>query len=367
MVEFYKPLRLSAKRLDRYLAGGWFRSSNGLFRNQILCLDGQLCTVVNIRLPLRNLRFGKSQRKILNRSRRCTIEIAPLRIDEELDALYQLTKSRFKGFVFPNLSSFLYDFFDRAIFKSFTVRVYHEGKLIAASVFDCGEKSIMSVLGIYDPEYSDWSPGKLTMLLEIQWAMQNGFHHYYPGYVLHESRSFDYKTSLGKYQFLGAKNRWTYDYQKAIQASPVAEINAKSKILEEALHELNIPCKRLLYKLFSLGYAYEEGSFVRYPIIFVLPELSENPFKICLAAYHLESDSYHISQPIPVHDEFLAAHQSLEFQNADVYYDLVLQDNLEDRFEYASAKQLAQNFHALWSKRGNRSGLKSMALGKFTS
>lgn len=364
LVEFYKPRKLSAKRLDRYLAGGWFRSSNGLFRNHILCLDGQLCTVVNIRLPLVNHRFKKSHQRLLKKAENFRVEIGPLKLCTQMEELYHHTKKRFKGFVFPELSSFLYDSLNRKIFSSYQVKVYDNEVLVAASVFDLGESGCMSVLGLYDPRYKAVSPGILTMLLEVQWANENGFKYYYPGYVLDESNTFDYKLSLGDYQYLSKSKRWIKDYQRILDDSPVKRIEAASQELALALHQAKIPNQRMLYKLFSLGYAYPEGTFLRHLVIFVLPELSENPFKVSVVAYDYEHDGFRISHPWPVHDDFLAENQSEEFQDPSVYYDMILQDSLEDEHFFESPVAACVEISRLLLRKGQHPSVGQMFMGK---
>lgn len=366
LVEFYKPRSLSRKRLDRYLAGGWFRSSNGLFRNRILCLDGKLCTVVNIRLHLQEHQWSKSQRRLLNKMDQYRVEIGPLKISRDMEQLYLKTKHRFKGFVFPDLHSFLYDFMDKKIFHSYQVRVYDGQQLIAASIFDCGEKGLMSVLGLYDADYKKISPGMLTMLLEMQWAKAKGFQYYYPGYVLHESESFNYKRQLGDFHFLNENHRWTKNYKSVVKSSPVPQLQAKSEQLAKALKQANIPFNQLYYKLFALGYAYPPGTFVRHPIIFILPELSDNPFKISIAGYDEESDSFRLSHPLPVQDEFLAQHQSKEFLDTNLYYDLVLQDSLEDQYPFFSVSELVEEIQRRL-KKSSQHFFKPINLGKTIS
>ncbi len=367
LVEFYKPRKLSAKRLDRYLAGGWFRSSNGLFRNRFLCLDGQLCTVVNIRLPLANHAFKKTHRRLLSKAKSLRIEIGPIKLCAQMEELYRRTKHRFKGFVFPELSSFLYDSLDRKIFQSYHVKVYDNEVLVAASVFDIGEHGIMSVLGLYHPEYNHISPGILTMLLEVEWGKENGFLFYYPGYVLEESSAFNYKKSLGNYQYLSNSHRWISRYDEIVKQSPVKEIEEASKELALALHQAKIPHQRMLYKLFSLGYAYPEGTFLRHVIIFVLPELSSNPFKVSLVAYDAERGLFRLSHPWPVHDEFLAMNQSEEYQDPTIYYDMILQDSMDDDMYFEEADEACAEIQRMLHKKAQRNPMGEVFMGKPSS
>ncbi len=340
LIEYYKPRSLSAKRLDKFLAGGWFRSSNGLFRNKILCLSGQLCTVLNVRIPLEDYSLSKSMRKLRNKNRDFRVDIGPLQICHQMEDLYDLTRFRFKGFIFPDIYSFLFDLFDREIFNSYHVKVYDGDKLIGASIFDLGQNSVMSVLGLHDPDYKKYSMGKYTMLQEVLYAQSSGFKYYYPGYVLKEKDDFDYKLSLGKFQGLSPNGRWVDLSKVHGSSSPADKIRKASEILSDALNRAGIPNKKLLYKLFSLGYAYPSGTFLKQPVIFIVPELRSNPFKITVAAYDHESGDYKLTYPIPIQDKYLAENQSDEFKDGDVYYDMILQDNEEEEFHFSQPAAL---------------------------
>ena len=68
MIQHYNPRSLSPARLDKYLASGWFRSTNILYRSEILCLDGGIFAPVNIRLKLSEYTFSKSLRKIYSKN-----------------------------------------------------------------------------------------------------------------------------------------------------------------------------------------------------------------------------------------------------------------------------------------------------------
>lgn len=269
-------------------------------------------------------------RRLISKNAQFRVEIAPLEICSDLERLYILTSERFKGFVFPNIQTFLFDFADKGIFRSYHVKVYHGDRLIAASVFDKGDNSVMSILGMHDPQYSKYSLGVYTMLCEVDYAKEQGLRWFYPGYVLEESSLFDYKLSIGNFQFLQPTGRWKYDKQELVRQSPVPAINTKTDELEIALDKAKIPNKRLMYKLFSLGFAYPKGTFVREPIIFVLPELTNNPFKLSLAAYDEEMGRFVLRHPMMIQESFLSVSQTEEYQNPDIYYDQILQEGDED-------------------------------------
>src|SRR5690606_37344966 len=120
----------------------------------------------------------------------------------------------------------------------------------------------------------------------------------------------------------------------------------------------------LMYKLFSLGYAYPRGTFLRNPIIFVLPELTDNPFKISLATYDQEMVPFKLSHPLPVQDNYLSENQSSEFQNIQVYYDQILQDSLEDTRYFQSAEELLLHLENKLQHRQNRPAIGHPYVGK---
>ncbi|TNE80528.1 MAG: GNAT family N-acetyltransferase [Bacteroidetes bacterium] len=360
LIAYYRPQKLSASRLDQYLAGAWFRSSNNLFKVKMLILDGELCTVLNIRLDLRKHAWSQSMRKIKRKNKAFRVETGPLKLCAQMERLYHLTTHRFKGFVFPDLFSFLYDYQNKNIFHSWHIKVWDGDRLVAASVFDMGNESMMSVLGLYDPEYMKYSPGMYTMMQEVELAKQKGLKWYYPGYVLAESKLFDYKLNLGTYHYYRYDGKWIKDPSSLISESPVHEIQGVSAQLELALKKSGIPHQRLLYKLYSLGFAYEPGTFVKHPLIFMLPELTTNPFKLSIAAYNFELKCFELCHPMMVQDSFIQENQREEYEHIDVYYDHILQDSPEDIEYFDKVEDLLKRIKEMLIQKEGRFGFEAM-------
>ncbi|WNJ16392.1 hypothetical protein [Pontibacter sp. G13] len=255
LVEYYFPQSLSPARLDRYLAGGWFRSGPSLFRTQVLCLDGNMYSVINIRVPLDGYRPGKSLRKLYNQnSRKFRVEIGEAFIDLEKERLYQTQKKRFKGFIFDTLEEFLYAGSAFYLFDTREVRVYDGDKLVAVSYFDAGSNSIASLLGLYDQSYADRSLGMFTMLVEIHYAQSKGLKFYYPGYVLEGMSAFDYKLRLGSIQYHNWKGRWR-PFPKVNEETLVVEKIQQGLVAAQRLLDAKcVPYESSLYPFFSVGY-----------------------------------------------------------------------------------------------------------------
>ena len=106
LIEIYSPRTLSKKRLDQLLSQGWFRSCNSLFRPQIIFLDNLLSDIVHVRLKLKDYTLGKRQLKRFNKIHsNFTVRTGTLNINDEKEALYDMHKAKFKGFIFTASSN----------------------------------------------------------------------------------------------------------------------------------------------------------------------------------------------------------------------------------------------------------------------
>ena len=273
LVQYYQPYALSPGRLDRYLASGWFRNSTLLFRSRVLCLEGEMLDVVNIRLPLQQYTFPHHLQKLWRRTQRSfTTRIGPARIDKDKNHLYHLHKKKFHGFIYPNLKQFLHSEGLQRVFNTWQVEVFDGEQLIAYSFFDVGQQSISSIIGIYDEKYSRHSLGIYSMLAEVQFALDNNMKYYYPGFIFNKPSPFDYKLRLGEYQ--------TYDWKKGswVKADKLETESFSGRVilenihlLEDLLHSNKIRYQKKLYPYFSLGYIDSRiEPFVKAPVLILL-------------------------------------------------------------------------------------------------
>ena len=68
LVQTHFPRKLSRSRYDQYLASGWFRGSVMLYKMNLLCIDDEVYSVVNIRLNIEEFKHKKRQRKLLRKA-----------------------------------------------------------------------------------------------------------------------------------------------------------------------------------------------------------------------------------------------------------------------------------------------------------
>ncbi|MDX2285115.1 MAG: GNAT family N-acetyltransferase [Bacteroidia bacterium] len=277
LIDLIQPRELPPARLDRLLAGGWFRGGPALFRPRVLCMEGGLFSILNIRLPLDGYSPSGSLQRILRRHAGFRTEIGPVQPDADTERLYQAQKARFRGFIFPTLEDFLFAGISRSLFQTREVRVYDGDRLIAASYFDIGARAAASLLGLFDAEYSRLSPGLYTMLCEIRYGIGQGLRWYYPGYVLDGDPSFNYKLRLGDMQYYTFEGRW----QRMSRLDPDRlagnVIHAAIARAELLLSGSPIRPQRHYNVFFSLGYLVnQQDSFLESPLLLICRWHSED-------------------------------------------------------------------------------------------
>lgn len=310
LVNYYFPYSLSAYRLDKLLASGWFRNCNMLFKAKVLCLDGELNNVINIRLDLnKQSDFTKKQKKIYAKARQLfSIKIEDAIHTQEKNLLYQKHQERFKGYVYKNLDQFLYGESPNRfnIFYTKEISVYDGDKLIAFSLFDIGKMAVASILCVFDEAYSKYSLGYFTMMEEIIYAKEHGFKYYYPGYILDHSNAFNYKLKMGKYDYYDGE-RWRAHENFNAEKLDGNLIVKRLKEYETKLLKENVHHQLKFYPYFSLGYFQDViQPFVKSPIHLVLEENKEEG-KYKIVEYDLENNLYNITEVIecPEYDYIL--------------------------------------------------------------
>ncbi len=242
---------LSPKDLDQYLERGWFRMVQTVFTCQFLFFEGAIFSTIWIRRNLNNLKFSKSQRKLIQRNKKIfRFEFGPLNIDRNKEMLFHKYRKAFKGSTYLSLSSSLFEPFELAkvLFNSYECRIYDGDKLIALSIFDLGKKSLASIIGIYDPAYKEHSLGLFTMFLEMEFGKAEGYEFYYPGYIIPPNTRFNYKLRIGDAEYLDqVSKKWRPIDQLNSDQLPHLKMNDALLKAHEILKKINIDTKVLIY------------------------------------------------------------------------------------------------------------------------
>jgi arginine-tRNA-protein transferase len=297
LVHLYQNPFLSPKRLDRFLAHGWFRNCNMLGKQKIVCLAKGMHATINIRVNLQNYQFPKSLHKnYVRNTKQFRYEINPPILNDEKEQLYQAHKHRFAGTILPTLALSLYGYENpkQNPFHTQEISVYDKDKLIAVSYFDIGNQTIASILGLFDHNYQKYSLGMFTMLLEIDFAIRLGKKYYYPGYILHKNIDFDYKLRLGNIQYHDGENHWLpyQDLHKTRWLDTI--IDEEIEKITKELRTNYIPYSTFLNPYFPLSYLFdEELPFVASPMQIIC--LENILAKILLLEFLPDTKHYRLS------------------------------------------------------------------------
>lgn len=209
--------KISPHELDNALEKGWYRAGQTIFTCSFVMIEGSIYSAIWLRQEISKLKFSKRRRKRLKEFKNeFEVSYQPFEMTEEKIELYKLYRKHFKGAPSFSIQSNLgYYPQGENIFNSYEVSLRKNGELIGYTVFDLGEESITSIISVYnnfDPQYEPLSIGINTMYLEMEFAQENKFKYYYPGYFVPGNERFDYKIKISKsLEFLDYFNqKWLF-------------------------------------------------------------------------------------------------------------------------------------------------------------
>jgi arginine-tRNA-protein transferase len=179
--------------MDIFLAEGWRHVGRRFFRYSSGFYDSAFRHVAPLRIRLANFSLSKSQRRTLKKNRDLQIVVRAFDVTPEMEELFEKHKRRFIYGVPESIYNFLpRDAGDNPC-EALEICVYRDGELLAVSFFDVGERAVSSVYAIFAPEETSRRLGIFTMLLEIEWALENKKEFFYQGYCFEEDSFYDYK------------------------------------------------------------------------------------------------------------------------------------------------------------------------------
>lgn len=197
-----RPAEIADSDLDVLLALGWYRMEQTIFTSSHVGLD-EIYRVHWLRYAVNEIKDHHSHRRIRKKNKRFSFSIEDLSI---IHLSHQQLYSRYRASIdFDGAATIEECLFGEEpsggnIFKTKCLSVFDNEKLIAGGYFDVGEKAAASILHFFDPAYKKNSLGKYLILLTIDYLKSNGYHYYYPGYVVEGNSKMDYKLFLGKAQ-----------------------------------------------------------------------------------------------------------------------------------------------------------------------
>ncbi len=180
--------------MDGLWAAGWRHFGRYFFRYSKQSAGGEeLQKVTPLRIRLRAWGPTKSQRRVLKRNAHLRVDVVPVRIDQDLRAMFERHRSRFVENVPETLETFLGAEPEIGPCVCQMLRVFDAERLLAVSFLDVGQAAGSSVYAMFEPDEARRSLGTFTLLLEILFCREAGFNFLYPGYATQESSAYDYK------------------------------------------------------------------------------------------------------------------------------------------------------------------------------
>jgi arginine-tRNA-protein transferase len=205
--EFYAS-EVTPAQTDMLLAQGWRHFGEHFYRYSIGFYGNDIRTIYALRINLSRFKFSKSQRRIFRRNEDLKTIIRPIEItDEKLD-LFERHKVRFSQGIPESIYDFLSPTPATVPCDGREVSVYDGERLVAAAFFDVGRLSVSSIYAMFDPVESHRSLGVLTMLLEIQFAIETGRPYYYHGYAYEGNSFYDYKKRFRCLEVFDWQGEW---------------------------------------------------------------------------------------------------------------------------------------------------------------
>ena len=178
------------------------------FRYNLGFYEREIRLVIPLRIDLKKFSISKSQRRNVKKNQDLRTVIRPVEITAEKESLFEKHKQRFKEGVPDSIYDFLSFDAARVPCEANEVCVYDNEKLLAASFFDVGEKSISGVYAMFEPTETGRSLGIYTMLLEIEYARENGKEFYYQGYAYEGNSFYDYKKRFNNLERYDWRGNW---------------------------------------------------------------------------------------------------------------------------------------------------------------
>jgi arginine-tRNA-protein transferase len=255
-----KLTNYAPRLMDKLLSIGYFRSGKSMFHGPVTFIEGVPNSTIRTRLVLETQKLGKSSRKLLAKNRkRFTHQVCELDLDQEILDLYEDYRTHcFKGNLNGELSEWLEGSFDMKLFNTKIIKFYDGERLIAASFVDIGLDSMASIMGIYHPDYSKYSLGVYSMLVEVECAKEMELDYYYPGYILSASPRFEYKKKVGNLDYK------SFD---SLQWKSEEDLDEDDYFVEKTMHRLEDVKESLAaYKIDAEIYAYPLFTWSTYPI-----------------------------------------------------------------------------------------------------
>ena len=192
--------KCSNVRCQDFIERGFRRFGKMFFRP--ICEECNECQ--SIKIDVKNFKFSKSQRRVLKKAEHIkSIIQKPTLTKKHLDLFekYHLHMKNKKGWPHTTTTAQNYhnSFVVGAEDYGYEVLYFDEEKLIGVDLIDILPNGISSIYFYYDPNYNKYALGKLSMYLQIKFAIETKRDWVYLGYYVEDCSSLSYKSHYKPY------------------------------------------------------------------------------------------------------------------------------------------------------------------------
>ncbi len=190
---------------EALIAHGYRHFGNYYFRPAC----GACTSCIPVRIRVEGLSFHRSWRRLLRKSVSLDLRINEMPSIQEAYDLYTLHKMRFGDGEDSDMRVFRESFFsEHPVSRILTLR---DGKLlVAVAHFDQVPGSLSAVYTYYnDRDYARVSPGKLSILHLLQFAVATGRRYLYLGYYVHDNPFMRYKADFTPFEYSPRGGMWS--------------------------------------------------------------------------------------------------------------------------------------------------------------
>jgi arginine-tRNA-protein transferase len=197
----YKIIEGSSIQANQELIERGYRRFGKMFFRPI-CKGCDECK--SIKIDVENYTFSKSARRILKKSKifhsylqKPTLSQEHLKIFEK----YHLYMHEKKGWDYNKTSPEHYynSFVNGHEDFGYEILYFYEDKLIAVDLIDILEDGVSSIYFYYDPDFTSYSLGKLSLYNQIKYAKNANKKWIYLGYYVKDCPSLSYKAEYKPY------------------------------------------------------------------------------------------------------------------------------------------------------------------------
>ncbi|MFT7860386.1 MAG: arginyltransferase [Sulfurimonas sp.] len=190
----------SAKSCQELIERGYRRFGKMYFRP--ICAECEECQ--SIKIDVENYTFSKSAKRVLKKAKDLSMVTQhPTMTKEHLELFnkYHKHMNNTKGWDYSPTSAEHYfnSFVNGHEEFGYEVLYFFENKLVGVDLIDILDDGISSIYFYYDPDFANYSLGRLSLYKEIEFAKENGKKWIYLGYYVEGCPSLQYKANYKPY------------------------------------------------------------------------------------------------------------------------------------------------------------------------